>query len=515
MKDIDKETQIPVLLSICSEQLFEGQEPDHIELITEGTLELLPDGLRFFYQETELTGMEGTTTSFQLCGPQVILSRTGAVNSQMVFEEGRQHTSLYETPFGAAGSGRSDQPPAAQSHRARRTAGPPVFHRHRARRHGPECLQNPHTAPQELGTGNLLSAVRNQAFENEECCYWFQNSGYGHEGVCFLRYDKKEGLAMTNMIQEAKNQAAALAMAAYCAAAADGTLPKAEVKEAPVEIPRDAGNGDFTTTFALAASKTLRKPPREIAQALLDHMNLTGSWFDSAEIAGPGFLNFRLNHRWFEAVCKAVETEGASYGTGEDLKGQKIMVEFVSANPTGPMHMGNARGGVLGDTLASVLEACGAEVSREFYVNDAGHQIDKFARSIYARCMQKTLGEENYPFPEDGYQGDDIRELAEGFLAQAGEFPGGTSEDAWMTAMAEYGLSVNLPKMKADLQRYKINYDTWFYESTLHNSGDGGGDGGAADPTRLDLRERGRAVAEDGGHSAGEPAEGREEGKGH
>ncbi len=276
---------------------------------------------------------------------------------------------------------------------------------------------------------------------------------------------------MTNMIQEAKNQAAALAMVAYCVAAADGTLPKAEVKEAPVEIPRDAGNGDFTTTFALAASKTLRKPPREIAQALLDHMNLTGSWFDSAEIAGPGFLNFRLNHRWFEAVCKAVETEGTSYGTGEDLKGQKIMVEFVSANPTGPMHMGNARGGVLGDTLASVLEACGAEVSREFYVNDAGHQIDKFARSIYARCMQKTLGEENYPFPEDGYQGDDIRELAEGFLAQAGEFPGGTSEDAWMTAMAEYGLSVNLPKMKADLQRYKINYDTWFYESTLHNSG--------------------------------------------
>ena len=104
MKDIDKETQIPVLLSICSEQLFEGQEPDHIELITEGTLELLPDGLRFFYQETELTGMEGTTTSFQLCGPQVILSRTGAVNSQMVFEEGRQHTSLYETPFGGTTS---------------------------------------------------------------------------------------------------------------------------------------------------------------------------------------------------------------------------------------------------------------------------------------------------------------------------------------------------------------------------------------------------------------------------
>ena len=276
---------------------------------------------------------------------------------------------------------------------------------------------------------------------------------------------------MTNMIQSAKDQAAALAMAAYRAAAADGTLPQAEVHTAPVEVPRDAANGDFTTTFALAASKALRQSPRNIAQALLDHMDLEGGCFVSAEIAGPGFLNFRLGQCWYEEVCAAVENEGADYGTCDDLKGRKIMVEFVSANPTGPMHMGNARGGVLGDTLASVLSACGAEVSREFYVNDAGHQIDKFARSIYARAMQMTVGEDSYPFPEDGYQGDDIRELAKGFLAQAENFPGETDEAAWMTAMAEYGLSVNLPKMKADLQRYKIDYDTWFYESTLHNSG--------------------------------------------
>ena len=134
--------------------------------------------------------------------------------------------------------------------------------------------------------------------------------------------------------------------------------------------------------------------------------------------------------------------------------------------------MGNARGGVLGDTLASVLAACGADVSREFYVNDAGHQIDKFARSIYARCVQQVYGEESYAFPEDGYQGDDIRELAQGFLTQAGDFPGSTREEVWMAAMSEYGLSVNLPKMKSDLQRYKINYDTWFYESTLHESGE-------------------------------------------
>jgi len=276
---------------------------------------------------------------------------------------------------------------------------------------------------------------------------------------------------MINMIQNAKNQAAELTITAYRAAAADGALPQAEMASAPVEIPKDTANGDFTTTFAMAAARALRKSPRDIAQALLNHMDLTGSYFASAEIAGPGFLNFRLNNSWYEGVCAAVESEGADYGTCGALRGQKIMVEFVSANPTGPMHMGNARGGVLGDTLAAVLEACGAEVTREFYVNDAGHQIDKFARSIYARCMQLTVGEENYPFPEDGYQGGDIRELAQGFLAQAGAFPGETGEEAWLTAMSEYGLSVNLPKMKRDLQRYKIEYDSWFYESALHESG--------------------------------------------
>ena len=161
---------------------------------------------------------------------------------------------------------------------------------------------------------------------------------------------------MINMVQNAKEQAAALAMAAYQAAVADGTLPQAEVKTAPVEIPKETANGDFTTTFALAASKALRKSPRDIAQALLGHMNLEGTYFASAEIAGPGFLNFRLNDSWYAGVCDAVEQEGADYGTCATHKGQKIMVEFVSANPTGPMHMGNARGGVLGDTLARAYE---------------------------------------------------------------------------------------------------------------------------------------------------------------
>ena len=276
---------------------------------------------------------------------------------------------------------------------------------------------------------------------------------------------------MTNMIQNAKDQAAALAMAAYRAAVADGTLPEADVKTAPVEIPKDTANGDFTTTFALAASKALRNNPRVIAQTLLDHMNLEGTYFASAEIAGPGFLNFRLNDTWYEGVMAAVETEGEQYGTSDVLKGKKYMVEFVSANPTGPMHMGNARGGVLGDTLAAVLEANGAEVSREFYVNDAGNQIDKFAHSIEARYLQLIQGEENVPFPEDGYQGGDIRELAQGYYDLHGEELVNVSEQERQEKLAAYGLSVNLPKMKTDLQRYKIDYDTWFYESTLHESG--------------------------------------------
>ncbi len=276
---------------------------------------------------------------------------------------------------------------------------------------------------------------------------------------------------MINMIQNAKDQAAALAMSAYQAAVADGTLPQAEVKTAPVEIPKDAANGDFTTTFALAAAKALHKGPRDIAQALLDHMDLTGTYFASAEIAGPGFLNFRLNDGWYEGVCAAVESEGPDYGTNDSLKGQKIMVEFVSANPTGPMHMGNARGGVLGDTLAAVLSACGAEVTREFYVNDAGHQIDKFAHSIEARYLQIIRGEDAVPFPEDGYQGDDIKDLARAYYEQNGNKLAQAPEAERQETLAQYGLSVNLPKMKSDLRRYKIEYDNWFYESTLHESG--------------------------------------------
>ena len=276
---------------------------------------------------------------------------------------------------------------------------------------------------------------------------------------------------MIHMIQNAKDQAARLTLAAYAAAAAAGELPQAEITTVPVEIPKDTANGDFTSTFAMACARQLKLPPRKIAEALLSHLALDGSYFTSAEIAGPGFLNFRLGKTWYHDVMSAVETEGESYGSADALHGQKIMVEFVSANPTGPMHMGNARGGVLGDTLASVLSFCGAEVSREFYVNDAGHQIDKFARSIEVRYLQLIQGEDSIAFPEDGYQGGDIRDLAKAYYDLHGEELLNVSEAERQEKLAQFGLSVNLPKMKTDLARYKIHYDTWFYESSLHESG--------------------------------------------
>ena len=274
-----------------------------------------------------------------------------------------------------------------------------------------------------------------------------------------------------NMIQNAKDQVLDLTVSAYRKAAAEGLLPQDAAVTPSVEIPKDTANGDYTTTFCLAAAKALKKNPRQVAQILMDHMDLSGSYFTSVEMAGPGFLNFRLGDKWFRDTVACVEQEGAAYGCNDALKGQKIMVEFVSANPTGPMHMGNARGGVLGDTLASVLQKSGADVWREFYVNDAGNQIEKFAKSLEARYLQIIKGEDAVEFPEDGYHGDDIRELARAFYDREGEKYLDCDQKTRHDALARFGLDNNIPKMQRDLARYGITYDQWFFESSLHESG--------------------------------------------
>ena len=274
-----------------------------------------------------------------------------------------------------------------------------------------------------------------------------------------------------NMIQSAKDQIVELTQKAYAAAVQEKLLPEGVATVPAVEIPKDAANGDYTTTFCLAASKALHKNPREVANILTSHIQLDGTYFTSVEIAGPGFLNFRLGGKWYADVIAAVESEGRNFGRGEGLKGKKYMVEFVSANPTGPMHMGNARGGVLGDTLAEVLDWSGADVWREFYVNDFGNQIDKFAKSIEARYIQLIKGEDAVEFPEDGYHGDDIRELAEAYRAENGDGLLDADEQTRRDTLANFGLAYNIPKMKADLKRYGIEFDEWFFESSLHNSG--------------------------------------------
>ena len=296
---------------------------------------------------------------------------------------------------------------------------------------------------------------------------------------------------MANLIQSAKAQVSQLTAQAYEAAVAAGVLPAGVELKGSVEIPKDPQNGDYASSVAMAGAKAMKMAPRAIAQALVDHMDLAGTIFSSVEIAGPGFLNFRLGHKWYGDVLAEIEKEGPLYGQSDEGHGEKVMVEFVSANPTGPMHMGNARGGVLGDTLASVLQKSGADVTREFYVNDAGNQIEKFAKSLEARYLQIIQGEDAVEFPEDGYHGDDIRELAQAFYEQEGDKYLNCEEQVRHDALAQFGLSRNIPKMKTDLARYGIQYDQWFFESSLHESGY------VADSVQL-LTDRGWTYEKDG-----------------
>ena len=276
---------------------------------------------------------------------------------------------------------------------------------------------------------------------------------------------------MSNLIQQAKDAIGALLNEACAKAVSQGLLPEEAALTGTVEIPKDTANGDFAANHAMTGARAMHMAPRKIAEALVQNLELEGSWFASVEVAGPGFINFRLSERWYQDVVDAILREGEDYGRCDDGQGRRVMVEFVSANPTGPMHMGNARGGVLGDALASVLDRAGWQVWREFYVNDAGNQIEKFASSIDARYRQLILGEDAVAFPEDGYQGEDIRELAAAFRAEKGDSYLDKSVQERHRDMAAFGLERNIPKMQSDLRRYGIEYDQWFFESELHESG--------------------------------------------
>lgn len=294
-----------------------------------------------------------------------------------------------------------------------------------------------------------------------------------------------------NLIENAKAQAAQVIAAAYNRAAEAGVLPQAELPAIVVSIPKDTKNGDFASSFAMQCAKPLRMAPRRIAEAIVENISLDGTYFESISIAGPGFLNFVLGQKWYADAVALVAEMGENYGRLTAEKPEKIMIEFVSANPTGPMHMGNARGGVLGDCLAEVLSWAGHDVTREFYINDAGNQVDKFAKSVEGRYRQIIFGEDAVDFDESWYQGGDIRELAQQLYDMHGRSLLDMDDAQRTETIVTYGLEKNIAGIQRDLGRYKINYDVWFRESTLHETGF------VADTVEL-LRKAGVVYEQDG-----------------
>ena len=274
-------------------------------------------------------------------------------------------------------------------------------------------------------------------------------------------------------------------------AAENGTLAAVPSGVFNVEIPADRANGDFSTNAAMAWARELRNAPRKIADALVAQADLGGTYFERVEVAGPGFVNFYLSDRYYADILRDIRAKGKDYGRSDYGKGKKINGEFVSANPTGPMHMGNARGGALGDCLAAVLDYAGYDVSREFYINDAGNQIDKFALSLDVRYLQIYKGEDAVELPEDSYHGEDIKVRAQEFADVYGDKYIDSDETERRKALVDFALPKNIQAMKDNLTKYRIEYDTWFHESVLHN------DGELADTIEL-MKEKGLTYEKDG-----------------
>ncbi len=259
---------------------------------------------------------------------------------------------------------------------------------------------------------------------------------------------------------------------AAAAAHQAGELPQSDLPAFGVEVPADSAHGDLAANVAMVSARAMHSAPRQIAEALLRHLDLSDTFFEKAEVAGPGFINLFFAPAYYAAAVQEVVNQGSDYGRSEFGQGKKVMVEFVSANPTGPMHMGNARGGALGDSLASVLDAAGYSVFREFYINDAGNQIEKFALSLEVRYLQHFKGEDAVLLPEDAYQGEDIKDHAIAFANEVGDRYVDADSDTRRKALVEFALPLNIDKMHRDMDKYRIVYDEWFRESRLHNSGE-------------------------------------------
>jgi len=277
---------------------------------------------------------------------------------------------------------------------------------------------------------------------------------------------------MTNIIENIREQVRSVVRKALAAAAEKGLMPDVTIDEIIVETPKEKEHGDFSTNTAMLLAKKAKKAPVQIASILIDNMDFTDTYIQRAECAGPGFINFFLNTSWLYDTLKIISHEREDYGRINIGQGKKVMVEFVSANPTGPLHMGNARGGALGDCIASVLQAAGYDVTREYYVNDAGNQIEKFGISLEARYIQLLKGEDAIEFPEDGYQGEDIIDHMRDYIEQFGDKLLDADPEERRRELVNFALPRNLERIRKGLEAYGIHYDVWFSEQSLYDSGE-------------------------------------------
>lgn len=278
-----------------------------------------------------------------------------------------------------------------------------------------------------------------------------------------------KGGILLNIIEETQS-ALRQGVAAACAQAmAAGTLPEAELPDFVIETPKDEKNGDFSTNLAMQLTRILRQNPRKIAEAIVGGIDLPGL-VERVEIAGPGFINFYLVPGWLNRVLPAIQEEDADYGKSNAGGGERVQVEFVSANPTGLLHMGNARGGALGDTLAAVLNEAGYVCDKEYYINDAGNQVENLGKSVEARYFE-LLGRDDYQIPEDGYHGKDIIATAQRLLDEKGESLVDLPEAERRELMKNYALKEKVAGIRGSLENFGVVFDNWFSEQSLHDAG--------------------------------------------
>ena len=276
---------------------------------------------------------------------------------------------------------------------------------------------------------------------------------------------------MNNIFDKIREQIFKVVKEAFVVCEKKGSLPNIQIEDIFIEVPRERGFGDFSTNIAMQVSKQAKMPPRKIAELLANEFDFSGTYIEKTEVAGPGFINFYLKKDWLYDSLHIIQEKRDKYGEVDLGKGIKVNVEYVSANPTGPLHMGNARGGALGDCLASVLKKAGYDVTKEFYINDAGNQIEKFGISLEARYLQIVLGEDKVEFPEDGYHGEDIIDHARSYYEENGDVLLNKSPEERRKALVDYALPKNVKKIRETLESYGITYDVWFSEKTLHESG--------------------------------------------